>query len=177
MFDHSIGIVLAFTIPRVPSFAFNTALPLVNATGAWAKAVPTTFSRAPTNFSFPAAASLQLNTQSSYLPVKFTHLHASVYDLDTNRLVGTGNTAEFTVPAKSFPKILLPLNFTYIAVNASDQTCESSLPAIVALSNDCIGLNFYDACKNKAIYSDGKRNRTLLIKIDLAQLAEMLLKL
>lgn len=117
--------MLAFTIPRVPGFAFNNDAPLVNATGDWAKAVPVIFSRAPANFSFPAFAALQVNTDSNYLPVRFNHLRASVYDLDTNRLVGTGDLGHKTLPAKSFPEIQLPLNFTYIASNSSDQTCAS----------------------------------------------------
>ena len=123
-FPCSVGIILAFTIPRVPGVEFNRGTPIANATGAWAKAVPTVFSRAPTNFSFPAYASLQLNTQDSFLPLKFKHVHASVYDLDTYNLVGTGDTASFSVPAKSFPKILIPLNFTYFTSNSSDLTCK-----------------------------------------------------
>lgn len=119
-----IGVILAFTLPRVPGVAFNSGAPIVNATGSWAKAVPTVFSRAPTNFSFPAYASLQFNTQDSYLPLKFTHVHASVYDVDTNNLVGIGDTASFSIPAKSFPEILLPLNFTYFTSNSTDQTCK-----------------------------------------------------
>ena len=120
----SVAIVLAICIPRVPSFAFNGATPLVNATGSWGNAVPTLFSRSPANFSFPAFASIQVNTQDNVLPVKLTHMEASVYDLDTNRLVGTGKFSSHTLPAKSFPQLLLPLNFTYIAANTSDQTCE-----------------------------------------------------
>jgi hypothetical protein len=107
----------------VPGVSFNPGVPIANATGSWAKAVPTMFSRAPTNFSFPAYASLQFNTQDSNIPIQFTHVHASVYDLDTNNLVGTGDTASFSIPAKSFPKILLPLNFTYFTSNSTDQTC------------------------------------------------------
>ncbi|KAF8158419.1 hypothetical protein B0H34DRAFT_797811 [Crassisporium funariophilum] len=137
----AIGVVLAFTIPRVPSFSFNGGTPLVNATGSWAKAVPTKFSRAPANFSFPAYASLQVDTSANFLPVNFNHLSAKVYDLDTNRLVGTGSFARHSLPAKAFPEILLPLNFTYVTSNDSDPTW----------------LNWYNACKNKALYIDSKR--------------------
>lgn len=121
---YSIGTILAITIPRVPGATFNPGTPIANATGAWAKAVPTIFSRSPTNFSFPAYASLQFNTQDNFLPLKFQNLHASVYDLDTYRLVGTGDTASFSIPAKAFPKVLIPLNFTYFTSNSSDQTCK-----------------------------------------------------
>ncbi|KAF9483402.1 hypothetical protein BDN70DRAFT_873913 [Pholiota conissans] len=137
----AIGIVLAFTIPRVPSFGFNAETPLVNATGSWATAVPTGFAPAFTNFTFPAFASLQADTNANFLPLKFSHLTAQVFDLDTNRQVGTGNIGSFTLPAKAFPDLLLPLNFTYIATNSSDQTYQ----------------NWYTACRNKGLYSDGKR--------------------
>ncbi|KDR82566.1 hypothetical protein GALMADRAFT_58251 [Galerina marginata CBS 339.88] len=137
----AIGIVLAFTIPRVPSFAFNGGTPLVNATGSWAKAVPTIFAPAATNFSFPAFASLQADTNSNYLPLRFSHLRAQVFDLQTNRQVGSGDFSKFTLPAKAFPKILLPLNFTYIATNSSDQTYQ----------------NWHESCKNRGQFIDGKR--------------------
>jgi len=136
-----IGIVLAFTIPRVPSFAFNGRTPLVNATGSWGSAVPTGFSRAPTNFSFPAYASLQVNTQANYLPLRFTHMHATVYDLETSRQVGSGDYSGITLPAKSFPEIRLPLNFTYFTSNTSDQTWQ----------------NWYNACNNKINHPENKR--------------------
>jgi len=64
--------------------------------------------------------------------LKFNRLHASVYDLDTNRLVGTGNYAKISLPAKSFPDILLPLNFTYVATNSSDQTCQFYLLSLLS---------------------------------------------
>ena len=118
-----IAIILGFTIPRVPSFTLNQANPLVNATGPFATAVPTIFSRSPTNFSFPAFASLQFDTSSSFLPVHFTHLTASVYDLNSNLQVGSGSYASRSLPAQTFPEILLPVNFTYVTSNASDQTC------------------------------------------------------
>ena len=118
-----IALVLGFTIPRVPSFALNPANPLVNATGPFAKAVPIIFSRSPTNFSFPAFASLQFDTTNSFLPVQFTKISASVFDLDTNQQVGSGNFAHVSLPAQTFPAILLPVNFTYFTSNTSDQTC------------------------------------------------------
>lgn len=123
----SIVLVLAFTIPRVPGFSFNNDHPLANATGDWATAIPSQFSRAPANFSFPAFADLQLDTGANFLPLTFKHLYASVYDVDTGRLVGTGDLGHKTLPAKSFPDILIPLNFTYTATNDSDQTCEFSV--------------------------------------------------
>ncbi|KAI5123097.1 hypothetical protein M0805_001453 [Coniferiporia weirii] len=129
-------IVTVFTVPRVPAFSFNSVSPLQNGT-----APPETiFSRAPANFSFAAKLDLRVDTSSNYLPLKFTHIDATVFDLDTQFQVGTGNLS-LTVPAKSFTEIFLPLNFTYIAPNDTDPTW----------------LNWYNACKNTALYANGTR--------------------
>ncbi|KAJ3732366.1 hypothetical protein DFJ43DRAFT_1132008 [Lentinula guzmanii] len=127
-----IGIILAFTIPRVPAFAFNTSTPLANATGDWKDAIPTVFSRSPTNFSFAGFADLQVNTDSNFLPLTFNHLRATIYDLDTGVQVGSGDLGHRTFPAKTLSSFQLPLNFTYSAVNTSDTTWT----------------NWYDACRN-----------------------------
>lgn len=121
--ENRIVIVIAICLPRVPSFSFNGDHPLANATGDWNNAIPRSFSRSPANFSFPAFADLQLNTQDTFVPVNFKHLRAEIFDSDTNRLVATGDLPHTIVPAKSFPDILLPLNFTYFATNDTDQTC------------------------------------------------------
>ena len=119
-----VGLVLAFCFPRVPSFSFNSRTPLVNATGEWSQAVSYGFSRAPANFSFPAFASLELDTGSNFVPITFKHIRASIFDLNTGRQVGKGDLLhDQRVPPKQFPELLLPLNFTYIATNDTDQTC------------------------------------------------------
>jgi hypothetical protein len=122
------GVTLAFTIPRVPGFALSVDHPLVNATGNFASLVPTLFVRAPNaNFSFPAAANLQLDTHSSYLALKMTNLQAEVFDSGTGRLIATGNITTQRLPAKEFVPLVLPLEFSYLALNDSDQTCEQRL--------------------------------------------------
>ncbi|KAH6912575.1 hypothetical protein BKA70DRAFT_1097245 [Coprinopsis sp. MPI-PUGE-AT-0042] len=137
----AIGVVLAFTIPRVPKIIFVSATPLAAATGKWEKAVEVGFSRAPANFSFPAFAALQLDTTSNFLPLHFKSLKAEVFDLDSGRSVGTGDLGERKIPAKAFPRILLPLNMTYNAINDSDVTWN----------------NWYNGCKNRQLFTDGKR--------------------
>ncbi|KXN83138.1 hypothetical protein AN958_01809 [Leucoagaricus sp. SymC.cos] len=137
-----IALVIAFCIPRVPSFSFNGKTPLVNATGEWSQAVAYGFSRAPANFSFPAFASLELNTDDNFIPITFKHMRAQVFDLDTGRQVANGDLIKkVTVPAKQFPQVLLPLNFTYIATNDTDQTW----------------VNWYNGCKNKLTYPTSDR--------------------
>jgi len=137
----AVGIVLGFTIPRVPGFNINGQNPVVSATGSFNQSVPVGFSRFPANFSFPGALSLQVDTSSNFLPLVFKHLDAQVYDLDSFHLVGTGYLNRTKVPAKSFSSIQMPINFTYVATNDSDQTWN----------------NWYNACKNKAQYTGGDR--------------------
>lgn len=132
---------MAFTIPRVPSFSTNQSEPLSQATGDFNKSITAEFSRSPTNFSFAGMMKLQADTGSNFLPLTFKNIHGTVYDLDTDAQVATGDTGHLTVPAKEFPIINLNLNFTYAAVNTSDTTWN----------------NWYDGCKNSAFYTDGKR--------------------
>lgn len=108
----------------MPKFAFNEDTPLSPATGDFNSSIPTKFLTAPANFSFPAYAELEVDTGSNFIPLKFTHLNALIYDLDTNVEVGTGDLYGTTVPAKKFTKIQVPMNFSYVADNSSDITCK-----------------------------------------------------
>ena len=123
----SIGIILAFVIPRVPSFATYGSNPLTSATGWFNQSIPAQFSRSPANFTFPANLQLQVDTNSNFLPVVFKRLDAQIYDLSSFRLVGTGHMNRTKLPAKQFINIQMPLNFSYLATNDSDLTCQSAL--------------------------------------------------
>lgn len=136
-----IGLVLAFTIPRIPSFEFNDETPLTTASGSFNNSIKAQFSRAPANFTFPAFAALQINTDGNFLPLTFTHISAQVYDLDTNMQVATGHISHQTFPAKTFANLNMPLNFTYVATNDTDQTWTI----------------WYAACKSKTQYTGGQR--------------------
>lgn len=122
----SVGITLAFTIPRVPGLNFNTYAPLQAANGTFNSSVPTEFSRAPANFSFPAFASIQVDTSSNYLPLTITQMTAQVFDTDTGYQVASSILGHQTFPAKTFSNFNLPLNFSYVAENTSDTTCKWS---------------------------------------------------
>lgn len=132
----SIGITLAFVIPRVPDFAINGTNPLTTATGWFNQSIPAEFSRAPANFSFPANIQLQVDTNSNFLPVVFKSLDAQVYDLNSFRLVGLGHMNRTKLPAKKFTNIQLPLNFSYVATNDSDLTCQSAFLSVLVLPGD-----------------------------------------
>src|SRR5882672_12086299 len=115
MYCNSIGILLAFTIPRIPSFQFNNDTPLITANGSFNSSIPTQFSRAPANFTFPAFAALQIDTDSNFLALDFSHLSAQIFDLDTNFQVATGDISHQKFPAKTFANLNMPLNFSYVA--------------------------------------------------------------
>ena len=84
------------------------------------------FSRSPANFSFPADLHLQVDTGGSFVPIRFSKLHADLFDLQTSRQVAEGDLDGTVLPGKSFKEIFIPMNFTYVASNTSDQTCELS---------------------------------------------------
>jgi len=152
-----VGVLLAFTIPRVPGLQFNNDKPLTAASGAFGQSIPASFSRAPANFTFPAYASLQIDTNANFLPLAFKSINAQVYDTDTNMKIATGNIAHQTFPAKTFANFNMPLNFTYVATNDSDQTW----------------VNWYNACKSRSQYVGGTRpgvNFRLILSMDIAGL-------
>ncbi|KAF7299490.1 hypothetical protein MIND_00899100 [Mycena indigotica] len=136
-----IAVLIGVCLPRVPSFALSNNNPLVSASGQFASDVPTAFSRVPANFSFPAFANLQVDTNSNNLPLRFQHLRAKLYDLDSGFLIATGDLGHRTLKANEFVNVQLPLNFSYVATNDSDTTW----------------LNWYNGCKNKVQFADGKR--------------------
>ncbi|KAF8607018.1 hypothetical protein BDV93DRAFT_468734 [Ceratobasidium sp. AG-I] len=133
-----IGVLLAIFIPRVPGFGFLGEAPL----SAAADGGNPQFLRSPANFSFDALIDLQVNTNSQVvLPLHFNNIHATVYDVTTSRLVATGDLGDYSVPAKSYAEIKVPVTFSYQAANSSDPTW----------------LNFYNACKNKSQVTGGQR--------------------
>jgi len=129
----SIGVTLAFVIPRVPDFAIKGSSPLTSATGWFNQSITAQFSRAPANFTFPANIQLQVDTNSNFLPVVFKHLDAQVYDLNSFHVVATGHLNRTKFPAKKFINIQMPLNFSYVATNDSDLTCQPTLSYFVFL--------------------------------------------
>jgi hypothetical protein len=64
----------------------------------------------------------------------------------------------YTLPAKDFPTLQLPLNFTYSASNDTDQTCEF-LPLVFNffLTHFFLGANFYNGCKSKQLTTNNTR--------------------
>ncbi|KAG6337378.1 hypothetical protein ID866_1701 [Astraeus odoratus] len=152
-----IAITLAITIPRVPALSFDGSSPLTAATGSFNESVPTEFNRSPANFSFPAYAEIQVDTTSNIIPLTFNSIEAQIWYPSTSMQIGTGYFGKKTLPAKSYPVIEMPLNFTYVATNDTD-------PTWVA---------WYDACKNSELYSSGVRpgvNFELILSMDIAGL-------
>lgn len=133
-----IGILLAVFIPRAPGFGFLGTAPL----SAGPDGGNPQFLRSPANFSFDALIDLQVDTNSQVvLPLHFNNIKATVYDMTTSRQVGAGNLGGYTVPAKAFTAVKVPVTFSYEASNSSDTTWN----------------NFYNACKNKSQVTGGVR--------------------
>jgi hypothetical protein len=139
-----VGIILAFTVPRVPGFAINANTPLTGGNNV-------VFSRTPANFSFDTKLNLQVDTNSNFLPLHFNSIHAQVFDSDTNKQIAAGDLSGTTLPAKAFSPVTFPLTFNFTAVNDTDQTCTPFCASLfLVLEHDTchIGLNVYDACRN-----------------------------
>ena len=111
----------------MPKFSISEDEPLSAATGDFNNSIPTKFLTYPANFTFPAYAELEVDTGSNFIPLKFTHLNALIYDLETAVEVGHGDMYGVTFPAKKFTKLQVPMNFSYVADNSSDVTCKSSI--------------------------------------------------
>jgi len=113
------GIILAFTIPRVPGWSFNNDNPINGSSNIH-------FARLPANFTFDTNLNLQINTQSNFLPLTFNKIHATIFDSDTNKQIGEGEVGHTKIPAKAFFNYQLPVSFSYSAINDTDITCTSS---------------------------------------------------
>ena len=143
-----VGITLAFTIPRVPAFAFNSNTPLNGSNNV-------VFSRTPTNFSFDTNLELQVDTTANFLPLHFSQIHVQLFDSDTNKQIGGGALGSKTLPAKTFSTLIFPVTFNYTAINDTDQTCTCPVPQFIWVFEPyfplTIGLDVYNACRNKQI--------------------------
>lgn len=65
------------------------------------------------------------DASSSYVPVHFTHLEASLYDEATNKKIATGDWGNHVMQHKAEQAVILPVTFAYSAINTSDTTCKS----------------------------------------------------
>ncbi|KAF8512649.1 hypothetical protein BU17DRAFT_96032 [Hysterangium stoloniferum] len=137
-----VGLILAFTIPRVPGFAVNAQSPLSNASNVQ-------FFRTPANFSFDTSLNLQIDTHSNFIPLHFKKIHADVFDSDTNHRIAQGDVSGQTFPPKTFNTFQFPLTFNYTAFNSSDQTW-----------NDV-----YNACRNTQTVPVGETRPPLKLRI------------
>ncbi|CCM03733.1 uncharacterized protein FIBRA_05879 [Fibroporia radiculosa] len=137
----AVGVVIGVCLPRVPSMSFATSNPVSAATGSFNKSVPVIFSRTPANFSFPADVSVQFDTSSAIIPIQVSSFSAVVTDLESGNQVGTGSRGGMSMPAKAFPMVQMPINFTYVATNSSDITWAS----------------WYNACRDPALNANDTR--------------------
>ncbi|GJJ15521.1 hypothetical protein Clacol_009799 [Clathrus columnatus] len=139
-----IGVILAFTIPRVPGILINASAPLSGGSNI-------VFSRAPTNFTFDVDLNLQLDTHSTFVPITLSSFDAILFDLNSNLQIATGNVHGKTFPAGKFIDYSFPITFNYTAVNQSDPTW-----------NDV-----YNACRNPATEPGGGPRPPIAFRVEL----------
>ncbi|KAL0249839.1 hypothetical protein I308_103141 [Cryptococcus tetragattii IND107] len=116
LFCVALAVTLYFVIPRAPNFEFYHDQPFTvnNDT--------ISFNRTPTNFSFSGNLNLWGDASSSYFPVHFAHLEASLYDETTNKKIATGDWGNHIMQHKTQQAVVLPVTFAYSAINTSDTT-------------------------------------------------------
>ncbi|KAK4688985.1 hypothetical protein P7C73_g1123, partial [Tremellales sp. Uapishka_1] len=111
-----LALVLFFVLPRAPSFSFYDQTPFTvdNST--------VSFSRTPANYSFTGNMNLLADATNSYLPVHFSSLEATLYDLTTSKAIATGNYGNHFVKKAQNVPVVIPIEFSYAAPNSSDTT-------------------------------------------------------
>jgi hypothetical protein len=115
------AIGLAICLPRTPSFAFNPSAPMTTPTNSSNPVV----TRGPSaNFTFPALLDLEMNTGGNVIPIHMNNIHAKIYIVDTNKLIGQGDTGGFTRKAGATQQLDIPVLVNYVAPNDTDSTCE-----------------------------------------------------
>ncbi|TXT15757.1 hypothetical protein VHUM_00260 [Vanrija humicola] len=115
-FVAALVVVLFFTIPRAAVWTWYQPDPvLVNNETA-------VLTRIPANFSFDADLHLLVDASSSWLPVRFSNVQATVYDVQTSKIIAQGNKKSFSVKNKKDQPVVFPISFKYVAFNTSDPT-------------------------------------------------------
>ncbi|KAL1413307.1 hypothetical protein Q8F55_001063 [Vanrija albida] len=109
-------VVLFFTIPRAAVWQWYDADPVLvyNETAV--------LTRVPANFSFDADLHLLVDASTSWLPVRFSNVQATVYDVQSQKIIAQGNKKSFTVQNKKDQPVVFPIHFQYIGINTSDTT-------------------------------------------------------
>lgn len=139
IYPYRVGIILAFTIPRVPGFTFNAQAPLGNST---LPDVPDpAFGTFPANFTFYASLDVEVDTNANFIPLHFNSWRSEIFDLNTGEKIATGDWGSYTLPAKQYTRIFLPVTFSYTAANTTDKTWAK----------------VYNACRNSNQFENNKR--------------------
>jgi len=84
---------------------------------------------------------MKIDTGGNFLPLQFNNMHADIEDLVTSRLIASGDLGPYTLPAKAYTQVDLPLLFNYTAANNTDPTWST----------------VWNACRNKNQYAGGIR--------------------
>ncbi|GAK65666.1 uncharacterized protein PAN0_009c3884 [Moesziomyces antarcticus] len=115
----SLGVLLYFVIPRVPTFAILTTNPVV--------AIPNGASmqvnRSPTNFSMDMGFNLRASNRGGWIASHARDIKMQVTDLNTYRTVGKGQLDNLSFKARGNTLFQMPVHFSYVSINTTgDQT-------------------------------------------------------
>lgn len=118
----SLGVMLFFVIPRVPTFAILSTNPVV--------AIPNGASmrvnHSPTNFSMTMGFNLRASNRNGWIPTHATDLTLEVVDLNTYAKVGKGKLDSLTFHPRGNTEFQFPVEFSYVSLNNSgDQTFQN----------------------------------------------------
>ncbi|KAJ1022427.1 hypothetical protein NDA16_003416 [Ustilago loliicola] len=110
----TLGVMLYFVIPRVPTFAILTTNPVT--------AIPNGASmqvnRAPTNFSMDMGFNIRANNRAAWIPTHAQHLKMEVTDLNTYRVVGKGEMDAISFKGRGNTVFQFPVHFSYFPKDA-----------------------------------------------------------
>jgi len=141
------AIGLGICLPRTPSFAFNPTAPITTPANSSTPVV----TRGPSaNFTFAALLDLEMNTGGNVIPIHMNNIHANVYIVDTNKLIGQGNTGGFTRKGGATQQLDIPVLVNYVAPNDTDTTWNL----------------LYNACKSTV--SSSRPGLNILIVLDMS---------
>ncbi|SDA01514.1 BZ3500_MvSof-1268-A1-R1_Chr10-1g02742 [Microbotryum saponariae] len=116
-----LGLLLFFFIPRVPGVNWANENDLESFTAN--AGFQADYSTSPASFAFSANISIQVDSSSSWIPYKMTSLQATVLDLSSSEIIGTGGYPynAISLPARGKRNVMIPISFlgTYTSTNST----------------------------------------------------------
>ncbi|SCV73837.1 BQ2448_6267 [Microbotryum intermedium] len=106
-----LGLLLFFVIPRVPGIDWANENDLDSFTADGGS--QSSYMTSPAAFAFSANISIQVDSSSSWIPTRMTSLQATVLDLSSSEVIGTGGIpyGSIALPARGKRNVIIPISF------------------------------------------------------------------